>query len=479
VNAGPWLWQRAQAAAGAPAVETDSRHVTFAELAAGADQVARRLAGCGVRAGERVAVVADPCLRTIEIVHAVSRLGAVLVPIGTRLTAAEVAQLVAFVRPALVVHDGRHGDRVPADSIDMHDGLDAASLAPADVLHDVLDPDDLHSIVFTSGTTATPKGAMLTHGAHLASALGSAARLGTTSRDRWLVCMPLTHVGGLAIVLRSVITGFALVVQERFDPARVNGAIANQGITTVSVVATMLARMLEELGERGYPATLRCVLLGGGPLPPGLLAQATEQRVPIVPTYGLTEACSQVATAMPGAPITGAHAAGRPLAGVEVRIGSPRPDGVGEILVRGATLMRGYLDDEAATHAALARGWLHTGDLGRLSPGGELTVEGRLSDVIVTGGENVVPDEVEAILRMHPVIADAAVYGVPDEYWGERVLAALVVRGDDLDEPALREWCRGRLAGFKVPAAFRRVAALPRTASGKLLRRALLSEAAQ
>jgi O-succinylbenzoic acid--CoA ligase len=468
----PWLVQRARSTPAAPAIATADRELTFGVLADGVDSVARRLVACGARPRARVAVIADPTVRTIEIVHAVQWISAVLVPINTRLARREVDAVLASARPALVLHDARHAAIAPPGSIETTRGLDAAP-ASLRVPLDPIDPYELHSIVFTSGTTAAPKGAMLTHAAHLASALGSAERLGTAREDRWLLCMPLFHVGGLSIVLRSAITGFAIVLEERFDPARVNHFVQRGEANVISVVPTMLDRMLENAAGSPYPSSLRCALVGGAPLHPALASRARAARIPIAPTYGTTETCSQVATAEPSAGVDHAGSVGRPLSGVDVRIGNADESGLGEVLVSGAILMRGYFENDQATRAALLDGWLHTGDLGRFDSRGRLRVEGRRTDLIITGGENVMPQEVESVLTSHPDVADVAVYGVPDDRWGERVLAAVVPSRDGLDAAALRAWCRERLAGYKIPAAFVTVSSLPRTSSGKLLRRRL------
>jgi O-succinylbenzoic acid--CoA ligase len=466
----PWLTARARRTPDATALETTQRALTFAELAERADAVARRLIARGAAPRARVALLGEPTLRTIEIVHAMQRVGAALVPLNTRLARPEIEALVSFTRPSLVLHDARHAALAPAGSIEMERELDATAPAPGALRNDV-DPGETHSIVFTSGTTGKPKGAMLTHGAHRASAEASAQRLGTTGADRWLVCMPLFHVGGLSIVLRSALTGFAIVLEERFDEARVNRAIHQRGVTTISVVPTMLDRLLESAAGRPYPASLRCALVGGAPLKPALHARARGAGIPLAPTYGLTETGSQVATAEPSA-VALAPGVGRPLDGVEVRTARPDPSGVGEVLVKGPIVMRGYFENEAATRAVMAGGWLSTADLGRLDRDGRLAILGRRSDLIITGGENVLPEEVEGVISSHPGVSDVAVFGMPDQRWGERVTAAVVASGE-IDDAALRAWCRERLAGYKVPARFVRVAWLPRNASGKLLRRQL------
>jgi len=405
--------------------------------------------------------------------------------VNTRLAPPEVASIIADAAPRLLLCD-RHRGQVLADAmphvgspriIDAHDQLDATPLATPPPLP-TLDPDAVCTVLYTSGTTGRPKGVMLTNANHAASAAASRANLGVVAGDRWLAALPLYHVGGLSIVLRGVLDGVPVILHDRFDPARVSDAIRHEGVTLVSLVPTMLQRLLDHEGDRPFPESLRCVLVGGGPIPTTLVERALACGVPIIPTYGLTEAASQVATAAPGDATNWPESAGKPLAGLLVRIADPDASGCGEILVQGATVMAGYLGQPEATARCLRDGWLHTGDVGRLDHEGRLYVLERRTDLIVTGGENVYPAEVEAALRAHPAVADAAVYGQSDPEWGQRVVAAVVRRaGHDVDEPTLRAWCRTRLAGYKIPHAIAFVHELPRTTSGKL-RRHLLAEVA-
>jgi len=385
-------------------------------------------------------------------VHALMRIGAVLVPINTRLTPAEVewqrndAQLSHLLDEAAIQHllQSPVAEAMPRD-------------------FDLALP---HSILYTSGTTGRPKGAILTYGNHWWNAVGSALNLGLRADDRWLACLPLFHVGGLSILLRSVIYGIATVVHPRFDAQRVNAAIDAQGVTIVSVVSTMLDRLLAERGERPFPLTLRCLLLGGGPAPLPLLERAARAHAPVVQTYGLTETAAQVVTLAPEDTLTRIGSAGKPLMGSQIRI---EPDG--EICVLGPTVSPGYL------HLPPREGWLHTGDLGYLDADGYLYVLDRRDDLIISGGENVYPAEVEAALLAHPAVAEAGVFGEPDAEWGSRVAAAVMLRtGCRASSDELTAFCRARLAGFKVPRRIEFREALPRNAAGKLLRRELRIE---
>jgi o-succinylbenzoate---CoA ligase len=303
------------------------------------------------------------------------------------------------------------------------------------------------TMMFTSGTTSAAKPVYLTLGNWEANAIGSALALGLDLDERWLCTMPLAHVGGLSILLRSTLYGTTVVLHDRFETDAVLADLmdADRRITLVSLVPTMLARLLD--AGLSNPPTLRWALLGGGPIPPGLVARAAAAGVPVAPTYGMTETCSQIATF------------GVPLHGVEMRFVE------GEIQVRGPIV----------SPAALAPdGWLHTGDLGELDQRGRLRVTGRQADTIVSGGENVAPAEVEAALMEHPAVVDAGAYGRADPTWGERVVATVVLRAGQRASPTeLQAFVGERLARFKVPKEIGFADELPRTSSGKLLRRQL------
>ena len=307
---------------------------------------------------------------------------------------------------------------------------------------------DIATVMFTSGTTSAPKPVYLTVRNWEANAIGSALALGLDQNERWLCVMPLAHVGGLSILMRSTLYATTVVLHERFDTDAVLSELNDpqRSITLVSLVPTMLARLLDA-GLRN-PPTLRWCLLGGGPIPPGMLARAQEAGIPVAPSYGMTEGCSQIATF------------GFPLHGVQVRV----PDD-GEVVVRGPNFAPNTLDED---------GWLRTGDLGELDGEGRLRILGRRADTIVTGGENVAPAQVEAVLLAHPAVADAGVFSRPDSEWGERVVATVVLReGESVTPAELQEFTAARLARFKVPKEIGFADLLPRTSSGKLLRREL------
>jgi O-succinylbenzoic acid--CoA ligase len=380
--------------------------------------------------------------------------GEAVLPLDPDAPGPELARLLAAARPTHLL-DATGRSRLP-------EGLPAAPGTAA--------------VVATSGTGGLPKAVELDAAAIRAAAHAVSSALDAGPGDRWLCCLPLHGVAGLAILARAWHGGLPVEVHERFDPGRVAAAAGRA--TLVSLVPAMLPRLLAAGADLGR---FRRVLLGGGPIPAELTGG------PLVRTYGLTETFGGVV-----------HD-GHPLDGVELRIdggsgglkgsppvdggsgglkGSPPVDGGadgGEILVRGPMLFRGYRGDPAGTAAALRGGWLRTGDLGRLDPGSRLVVLGRSDDLIVTGGVNVHPVEVEAVLAAHPAVAAVGVGGLPDPRWGQRV-AAYVVPRDPAAPPTLAElraFALERLAAAKAPRELVLVPALPRGPSGKLLRRLL------
>jgi len=499
----PWIRTRAEATPQAIALVTQDRTWRWADLAREAERTAQGLRGAGARPGDRVAVLLENGAAFVALVHGASLAGVTLVPLNLRLTPAELAFQLGDVDASLLVHGA---GAVAAQAREAASECGAQCVAETDLAllaagaevggafvaarqsdaawleppsEPAIDLSAPAAILYTSGTTGRPRGAILSYGSFLWSAVGSAFHIGASPGDRWLACMPLFHVGGLAILLRSVLAGSAVVLHPRFEAEAAARALDEDEITHASFVPTMLQRVLDARGERPAPRALRVVLLGGAAAPAALLERAAKLGFPVLPTYGLTEAASQVATLPPGAPIRADGGGLRPLPGTEVRIaddgGGPLPAGeAGEILVRGPTLMSGYHGRPEDTARALAGGWLHTGDVGVLDADGALRVLDRRRDLIVSGGENVYPAEVEAALRTHPDVTDAGVAGLPDVDLGQHVAAWIVLRpGARADASELERFLRERLAGYKRPRAWRFVPALPRNAGGKLLRREL------
>ncbi len=492
-----WLQRAACSAPKLTAIQTPEARLSYGELWSAACAGAAELAERGVRPADRVAIALTPGIAFAQALHACMLLGAVAVPVDLRLTAAERERIVegaatVIEEPLRSGSPTGSGENTEALDLPAASGL-AEQLAPTGssgqargAVHDL---DAVCAVIHTSGTTSAPRPVELSYGNFLWSALGSGVALGVDPEERWLCALPVSHVGGLSILVRSAIYATTAVIHERFDTDAVLEALRRDRITLVSLVSTTLARLLDAgLHE---PPTLRCALTGGGPVPDALINRAREAGVPVIETYGLTECCSQAATAplavldaAAGGPAGGEHDGS---AGGEQALGTDTPydpgAGVplfctrteiapdGEIVLSGPTVARGSLS---------ADGRLHTGDLGHIDAGGFLHVSGRKADTIVTGGENVAPSEVEAVLEAHPAVLEAAVLGRKDSRWGEAVTAIVVLAPNaGVEEDVLREHCSRRLAPFKVPKRVEISSTpLPRTRSGKLLRRDLEGESA-
>ncbi|HEX5928246.1 MAG TPA: AMP-binding protein, partial [Solirubrobacterales bacterium] len=333
-----WLSQRSQSCPDRTALVADGAEMTYAELEAEATWVARRLAAHGVRRGSTAALTMHPRREQVVLVHALMKVGAKLLPLSPRLTAVERAGIVAAEEPIVDLDDAGQLTQTEADM-------------PLLGEHDM---DEVCARVLTSGSSGTPRPVGLTYGNFLWSAVGSAFNIGVEPEDRWLCCMPLSHIAGLGIVMRSVIYGTTAVVHDGFEVDRVGAALERDGITVVSLVATMLTRLLDAGTDLSGP---RAILVGGGPVPEDPLQEAIARGATVVQTYGLTETCSQVTTLAPADAHRKHGSAGRPLLSAHLRIQD------GEILVQGPTVAPGCAD---------ADGWLHTGDIGRIDEEGFL-----------------------------------------------------------------------------------------------------------
>lgn len=494
------------------ALWVDGRSISFHDVARemyALDDVLERLR---IVRGDVVGVFAPPSEEGFPLIHALLDRGVVMMPLNLRWTADELRDAIDVAAPRWIVVTAETQTRMApiADSIGIGllelaraAGRDERGLLRVDRAPDAppgprLDGSradrlarDAALVLFTSGTSGRSKAAVLTWENLRASAQASIELLGRRDTDRWLCCLPLFHIGGLSILIRAVMTGTSVALHEGFDVHELNRAVEEDRITRVSLVATMLTRLLDLRGERAAPSDLDLVLLGGGPASQALLSRAHRLGYPVAPTYGLTEAASQVATCPPrkwlasSGDLSGGLA---PLPGTEIRIVEPSDSeaaegsepGVGEIEVRGPTVMAGYLGDPAATARALRAGWLRTGDLGMLDDAGCLRVFDRRSDLIVSGGENVYPAEIESTLLEHPAIAEAGVVGIADAVYGARPKAFVVAAaGRSLEPDSALAFCRERLAPYKVPVEVVLVDSLPRTASGKLRRRELAASASR
>jgi len=442
ITATPTAWLAARAA-GMPdrvAIRDASRALSYRELLREAATVAVGLRRRGIAAGDRVAIEVEPSVNHGVLLHGVLLARAVAQPLRVELPATERDRTLGGDVAAVLGHSD-------ADSV--------RGMPVADSVLNSASADEIAVELLTSGTTGDPKRVRLSYGNFLWSAVGSAFSLGIDPGDVWLCCLPLNHVGGLAILFRSVIYGTAAELHPRFDVDAVAEAL-ERDVSLVSLVPTQLRRLI----DAGAPLDrARALVIGGAPVSEELLREATEAGACVVQTYGMTETASQVATLGPADAISHRGSAGRAAFATEIRIEE------GGICVRGPIVAPASRGED---------GWLRTGDLGRIDEDGYLWVEGRGDDLIISGGENVHPAEVESVLETHPAVVEAAVIGRPDPEWGSAVTAVIVLAdGATVSEEELRSHCRAQLAAYKVPKRIEFTSELPRTAGGKLIRQKL------
>ncbi|MBN1447774.1 MAG: o-succinylbenzoate--CoA ligase [Bacteroidetes bacterium] len=478
--------------------------LSWRKLYAEARRVSVELYRRGVRPGDTVASILGNTREHVTLLHGIWLSGAACAPLNTRLTERERSAQIAHLRPSLLIHEeGFPLDRdMPGRTVmlSLRHMLEATSAgdgsgspllrrdhatgsrsmgmcfegegrSPAPV---GISGDMRCSVLFTSGTSGRAKAVPHSWNNHRASAAASRANLGEHSGDIWQCVIPLYHIGGLAIVVRSLFTGMAVRLHDGFAVDEVLQALRNDSVTITSVVPTMLHRIM--VAAPGLTAaelpSLRAVLLGGAAASVGLWDEALRRNFPVLGTYGLTESCAQVATASPLSIREEAQTAGHPLRDVQMEIrdaaGATLPtETEGEIVLRGPMLTEGYLQEVDEQHRAFRDGWFHTGDIGHFDAAGRLIVSARREDVIISGGENIMPSEIESVLLRLEDVADAAVVGVTDAEWGQQVAAALVLRREASIEE-IAEACRKELAGYKIPRIWHVMEALPRTASGKI-----------
>lgn len=476
-----WLTARAQISPDKIALVIDGESWTYAQLDQIAQAYAAQLTSLGVGAGDVVGVLLPNNLAFVGLIHAVQSLGAILAPLNTRLIPRELSWQIDHIPCNLVIV----ADNFKRDKLDVncavHSLAEFEAIEPTLIPENItLDLESIGAILFTSGTSGKPKAVQLSHKNFFYSAQASAYRLGTLPDDRWLCVLPLYHVGGLSIIFRSCLYGIAIDLHPRFKLSDVNQALIEQPISLISLVPTMLYRLLQEGTPDSWTSTLRLILLGGAAPSRELIEDCVVRNLPIATTYGLTEATSQVATLIPPKSTQKVGSVGTSLLFTQIRVmdehGNAQPaHEFGEVQVQGPTVMTGYLHNETANAEVFtADGYLRTGDIGYLDDDGDLRIVQRRTDLIVSGGENVYPAEVEAVLRQHPQIEHASVVGVDHPEWGQVVSAMIVTTPNgELSVEDIQTYCREFLAGYKIPRFIQFAPHLPETASGKIHRSAV------
>lgn len=478
-----WLKQRAYLTPHRQAVIFNGQRLTFGELYQDVLTMAGKLYASGVKRKQFAAVLLRNHLDTAVILLALQLLGVRAVILNNRLTAEELIWQLQDSQAASLISEeffaderAKIGSMLPDLPQLTKEKLADVRFVEPDVSSEI-DMDDICTIMYTSGTTGHPKGVIQTYGNHWWSAAGSALNLGLREDDCWLCSMPLFHISGYSILMKSIIYGMKIVLHEKFDAEKTLQDIKNEHVTIMSVVSTTLTRIIEHIQGGKLPGYFRCMLLGGGPASLPLLEECVAKNIPVYQTYGMTETSSQIVTLAPEDSIRKLGSAGKPLFPSQIKIiaeGNTEAavKEAGEIIVKGPNVTPGYLNKAESAVKDIQHGWLHTGDIGYLDEEGFLFVLDRRSDLIISGGENIYPAEIEGVLTSHPAIIDAGIIGQKDETWGE-VPAAFIVKNSPVTEDELLEFCRGKLAKYKIPKYFYFIDEIPRNASKKILRRKL------
>ena len=476
------------------------RRFTYAELDQRTNQVANGLLELGVRKGDRVALLMMNSHEFVTSFFAIAKIGAVIVPLNWRLVPDElefivkdsgsIALIAGAEFAAAVVELQARGDRTDVQHW-VHVGDPATKPEFAVQFDELVDRqptteppltawnDDLLYIMYTSGTTGLPKGVMHTHTTQMAALITLNATADFSIGDRYLNPMPLFRVGALTPAILTAYRGLAQVLMKAFDPTKIWELVKSERINSALLVPAMLGacRMVYDPAVHDH-SSLRWFLSGAAPVPKSLIEAYAEMGIEIHQVYGLTETCGPACLTTPEDALRKAGSTGKAFFHTDVKV--VRPDGSecevdepGEVVVSADHLMTGYWNRPDATAESLRDGWLYTGDVAVVDDEGFIWIQDRLKDMIISGGENVYPAEIENVILGHPGVADVAVIGIPSEKWGESPLAVVVKKDPDLDEAAVIAHCEGKLARFKMPVAVRFVDAVPRNASGKALKREL------
>jgi fatty-acyl-CoA synthase len=469
---GRWIRDRARSTPDRVAIDYDGRLVTYRELDEGSDAFAAAFTAAGLVRGDRVATLTGSTPEHVAVLFACAKAGLMLLPLSWRLTAAELRYQLDDAEPSLFLVEDEYeelaaatGRRFERLATPEQRGQSPEGAGPCD--------DDGVLLVYTSGTTGKPKGAVLSHTNCFWTNLGFDLMTGVHGDDVVLQILPQFHVGGWNVhPLLAIWKGARIVLERQFDAARVLRLIAEKRVTTMMGVPPIYLLLAQQPGFADADlSSLERVVVGGAPMPESLLERWAARGCAIVQGYGLTEAAPNVLCLPPEEAVRKLGCAGKPYPFVDVRVS----DTESELQVRGPNVFAGYWRDDAATRDAFTQdGWLRTGDVAERDDEGFFRIRGRLKDMYISGGENVYPAEVEAVLHEHPRVADAAVVGVPHERWGEVGLAFVVADGVSGEE--LIDFCAARLARFKVPRSVRFVAEIPRSSLGKIRKDALTAE---
>ncbi len=477
------------------------RRFTFAGLNARSNRTANALRALGIRPGDRVALLLMNGVEFTEAFFAIAKIGAIVVPLNWRLVADELAFILSDSGAATLIYDedfqslvadlqGRGTDATavrhwvevnrtgkPAAFARIYDDIQADATDEEPPIG-ASDGDDAY-IMYTSGTTGLPKGVVHTHDSVLWALFTIALTADIRYRDRYAIVLPLFHVGALTPLVGNVQRGMTSILMRAFDPVRLYETIAEERVSVLLAVPAMLNFMLQvpDLGKYDC-SSLRWIMSGAAPVPVTLIEAYAKRGIEIHQVYGLTESGGPACLISPEDAIAKAGSTGKPFFHTDVRVvddaGHDCPPGTpGEVLVRGKHVMKGYWNRPEATAETIRDGWLHTGDVATIDAEGFVFINDRKKDMIISGGENIYPAEIENVILSHPKVREVAVIGQPSAKWGESPLAIVVKSDPSLTESEVVEWSRGKLAGYKRPRTVHFVDEIPRNPAGKILKRVL------
>ena len=469
-----WIAQRAYLTPNRIGLSYLDKKWTFAELQQVANQITKQLASFQIKKGDRLAIIGPSSPLLVHIIYGCMNAQVEIVFLNNRLTIEELKYQIQDAEVATILYDVCEKDRL--DLFEQKISFQELVNAKEEPIHIFKEWDSnfTTSIMYTSGTTGYPKGVRQTLGNHKASALSSVLNIGVSPSDVWLCTVPIFHISGFSMLLKSILYGVTLRLYPKFDIYKIVEEIVQGTVTHMSVVGVTLGKIVQYMEEQQWKAhpNFQLMLAGGGPIAVDYLLRAKELQLNVAQTYGMTETSSQTATLSSEEALIKIGSSGKPLFFNEIQIdGSTGPLSEGEILIRGPHVTPGYIGRFQHIEAQ-QDGWLKSGDIGYLDEEGYLYIVDRRSDLIISGGENIYPAEIENALLSHPLILEAGVCGVDDEQWGQ-VPAAFIIAMGTIQVEALINYCKERLAGYKVPKHYYFVEELPRTGSNKLMRRKL------